>query len=86
MLALLEARLEEVIALSARLPTEEISSREHACEKERRQVRAESLMIAYNSPIHLASTYMPLLIGRNFAVACISSVYNTPLNMHLLNK
>ena len=39
-LALLESRLEEIIALAAGLPTEVVAARENACEKERRQVSA----------------------------------------------
>ena len=39
-LALLESRLEEIIALASALPAEVVAARENACEKERRQVSA----------------------------------------------
>ncbi|CAL5225149.1 g7929 [Coccomyxa viridis] len=42
-LALLESRLEEIIALAAGLPTEVVAARENACEKERRQVARTAL-------------------------------------------
>lgn len=41
-LALLEARLEDAIALAAGLPTEVVAARESACQKERRQVGTTS--------------------------------------------
>ena len=41
-LALLESRLEEIIALASGLPAEVVAARENACEKERRQVSAAS--------------------------------------------
>ena len=39
-LALLESRLEDTIGVAVSLAPEVVSSREHACEKERRQVRS----------------------------------------------